>query len=206
MSVELYPQNMPAIALAHEIKTPASLAMAYVSLIRQTNTSAKVNEYCNNIQQALWDICDLVHELLINTKKQHTKCTINITDLLTEMLKEYQAAMPDISLAFNFDRTLNYYGNEQYVRLVFSNLLKNAIEAAGHKNGRITVYATEVDSYLHIVIHNNANTIRGGNRSHGSGMGLEICRWLVNELGGNMRVEIDEDGGCVAIVSMPCGV
>ena len=180
--------------------------MAYVGLIRQASISPEVSEYCNYIQQALLDISDLVQELLSVTHQKTIPCVIDITEILTEMLKEYQAAMPGISFALNAGVPLTCYANEQHVRLIFSNLLKNAAEAAyvANPSGYVTVYATESGKYLHAAIHNNGDCMDNPqSKPHGNGMGLGICYWLTEQLGGKLQIERGVNGGGVVSVSMP---
>ncbi|MCL2285276.1 MAG: HAMP domain-containing histidine kinase [Firmicutes bacterium] len=198
-----------AVALAHEIKSPAALAMAYVSLIRQSDVSPCIDGYCNYIQQALLDICDLVQELLLAAHNKTSPCVIDITETLSEMVKEYQAAMPGISFSLNAEPSLLCYANEQHVRLIFSNLLKNAAEAVTETNHDryIAVYAAQKGGCLRVTIHNNGEYVDNLQaKPHGNGIGLCICYWLTEQLGGELKIESGADGGCVVSVSMPCNM
>jgi len=197
--------EMMAAALAHEIKNPVALAMAYASLIRQTGDSPEINEYCNLIQQSLLDISDLVQDLLFAAHLRSEPCIINVSEMLAEMLNEYRVAMPGISFAINADPSFTCYANEQHVRLIFSNLLKNAAEAAEMTGeGYVTVYTTKVCEYLQVSIH-NSGSFDVQKKPHGSGMGLGICDWLIKQLSGELKIgkNATEDG-YVAIVSLPC--
>jgi len=144
--------------------------------------------------------------LLYVTHHSPTPCAVNITEMLAEMLGEYKAAMPGISFALNAEPSLTCYAVEQYLRLVFSNLLKNAVEAA-ETQGYVTVYATRVGGYLHTAIHNNGNfSEMPQQKPHGNGMGLGICYWLLEQLDGELQIKNDASGGCVTTVSLPCGM
>jgi len=194
--------DMLKTALVHEIKTPAAVAMAYVGLIRQESDSPLISEYCNRIGQSLTDISELAQDLLFAEEIQPDSCTIDLADILSEMLNEYSAALPGITFFLNAKPPLTCHTKEQYVRLVFSNLLKNAVEAAG-EGGIITVYATTVYGYLHTVLHNTRGTRKSPNR-YSSGIGLGVCTWLVQQLGGEFHLDESGNGGCVATVSLPC--
>jgi len=195
--------DMLKTALAHEIKNPAAVAMAYVGLIRQESDSPLISEYCNRIQQNLTDISELVQEFLLAPIQSDTY-TIDLSDILSEMLNEYSAALPDITFFLDAKPPLTCHTQEQYVRLIFSNLLKNAVEAAG-EGGIITIYATTVYGYLHTVLHNTCGTRKSPNR-YSSGIGLGVCTWLVQQLGGEFHIEESGNDGCMATVSLPCGI
>jgi len=206
--VEKQGTEMMMTALAHEIKNPAALAMAYTNLIRQSRDFAEIDNFCHLIQQALIDISDLVQELLFATQHELEPCTINVTVMLDEMISEYRAALPGITFSFDAKESfLTCYACEQHVRLTFSNLLKNAVEAAG-STGHIIVYATSTSRYLQVTIRNSRN-IEGHAiepKPFSSGMGLGICYWLTEQIGGKLEIKDDANGECVVIVSLPCSM
>ena len=192
--------EMMATVLAHEIKNPAALAMAYVGLLRHTAEPAEIDDYCNRIQQCLMDISELVQDLLFAAKNKPEPCNINVTGMLEEMLEEYRAAY-GCSFTLNAAANLTCHVYEQHLRLVFSNLLKNAVEAAGAA-GRIAVCAAKQDGYLCVEICNSpaAAVVK----PYSNGMGLGICEWLLGQVGGGLEVQNGADE-CVVIVSIPVG-
>jgi len=198
-----------AAAFAHEIKTPAALAMAYVGLMRSLSPEAA--EYCNHIQDALYDISELVQAFLQEYELSQSAngsagiratASIDITTMLCDMINDYKRAMPHISCYHMVDNQLTCYANEMHVRLIFSNLLKNAVEAVG-ADGHITLYATQSGGYLHTAIHNtNLPDTSTHDKPLGNGIGLSICYWLTEQLNGQLKYESSENG-CVVIVSLP---
>jgi len=195
--------DMMATVLAHEIKNPVALAMAYVGLLRHASEPTEVVNYCDRIQQSLVDISDLVQDLLFSVRnKPEPPCNVNIADILTEMLDEYRAAFcssPGIVFVLSADLELVCHTHEQHLRLIFSNLLKNAVEAMGEV-GYITVYATMHGEYLHVKICNSFGAVVP--KPHSNGMGLGICQWLLTQIGGQLQIENHAEE-CVAIVSVP---
>jgi len=194
--------DMMATVLAHEIKNPVALAMAYVGLLRHASEPTEVINYCDRIQQSLGDISDLVQDLLFAVRNKPEPCNVNIADILAEMLDEYRAAFcgsPDIVFALSADIGLVCHTYEQHLRLVFSNLLKNAVEAMDEV-GYITVYATMHGEYLHVKIRNSFRAVVP--KPHGNGMGLGICHWLLMQIGGQLQIENSTEE-CIAIVSVP---
>ena len=191
-----------AAVLAHEIKNPAALAMAYVGLLRHASEPAEIADYCNRIQQSLMDISELVHDLLFAVQNKPELRSINITDMLTEMLEEYRAAFcsnPGILFSLNAASGLVCHTYEQHLRFVFSNLLKNAVEATGLP-GHITVYAVVDGVYLRVEICNSLNA--AVEKPRGNGMGLSICHWLLGQIGGELQIK-NNGQECTAIVSAP---
>jgi len=190
--------DMMAAVLAHEIKNPAALAMAYVGLLRHASQPAEVTDYCNRIQQSLMDISELVQDLLFAAHSRPEPCCVDVADMLAEMLDEYRAAFCGRFL-LTAAPGLVCYTYEQHLRLIFSNLLKNAVEAAGPA-GRITVYAAMAGDCLRVEICNASVVARP--KLHGNGMGLGICHWLLAQIGGELQIENGADE-CTVIVAVP---
>jgi len=197
---------MLATALAHEIKNPVALALAYTGLIRQIGNTPEIEEYCNLIQQSLLDVGDLVHELLYAAQLGTEPTDVNITMLLTEMLNEYRVAMPGISFAINSDPVHICHANERYIRLIFSNLLKNAVEAADMVDiaeiGWVLVSVTRFEDALQVSICNNG-VLGEHKKPHSSGMGLGICEWLIKQLGGELNVQNNTPDVYTAEIILP---
>ena len=196
--------SMMATALAHEIKNPAALAMAYAGIVRQISSSEEIGEYCNLIQNALMDISDLVQELLFSVHHNPQPCMVDISATLAEMLEEYRMAMPCVIFKLDIPAELLYHASEQYLRLVLSNLIKNAAEATDGTSGYVKIYATDTYRCLQITIRNSTKIANVAEKKHSNGMGIGICHWLLQQLGGEMCFESNV-GECVTTVSLPYG-
>lgn len=196
--------GMMATALAHEIKNPAALAMAYTGIVRQLSDNNEVSEYCGLIQNALMDISDLVQELLFSIHHTPNPCTINISPMLQEMMQEHKASKPNIIFSLDSPPELILYISEQHLRLIISNLIKNATDATGDQNGHVAVYATFAYGCLQVIIRNSIDPLSGRDR-HSNGMGIGICQWLLQQLGGEMHFDCSATE-YVITVSLPCGI
>ena len=194
-----------ATALAHEIKNPTALAMAYAGIIRQSTDCSETRAYCNLIQDALLDISDLVQELLFSIHRKPTVESFHLGTLIGDMVAEHRAAHPHITFVENLPPQLMCDTNEQCLRLVISNLLKNAVEAATHCGhvGHVAMTVTDSNGGLKIKVANSC--VPGSEaKPYGTGMGIGIATWLLDQLGGTLTLsEVGED--FVAIVSLPTG-
>lgn len=196
-------------ALAHEIKNPAALAMAHVSLLR--NGAANVNQSCDYITQALEAITDLVQEMLSLTFGEPTAFDFNIQEVIAEIVTMYQSALPGVRFTFapRFVPIM-FNAPELYVQLILSNLIKNAAEATSEcLLPEITVFCGVKDNWLYIIIRDNGpgydrhfplGTIK---KPHGNGMGLPIVRFLLERMGGFLKLHQGPNKGCEAVVRMP---
>ena len=215
-------------ALAHEIKNPAAVAMAHVNLLRrileETPDSLEIAEtpeisespqnplchHLNHIEQSLLDICDLVQDMLTAVYSPLEPYEIDIYYVLAEILDTYRAAWPGISFSMTANPPLTCLGQESTLRMIFTNLLKNAVEAVEHGNdiqGHITIRAAHREqdrNFLTVTICDNAPFDGNhGEKLYGNGLGLAICRHLLKQLGGKLHISQSKGGGWVATVILP---
>ena len=188
-----------AAALAHEIKNPAALALAHVSLLRKRSDLIGIGDTCDHIEEALEKICHLVQEMLFATYGPAPAYEFDLADNLLDMIEAYQAAWPNISFSIETSAEgMPYHGQEAYVNIIFSNLLKNAVEATGGTGHVMVALNQEPGSVLVTIKDSGGRAIK----PHASGLGLAICKWLLSRIGGNMELS-QAGGGCEARVLLP---
>ena len=108
--------------------------------------------------------------------------------------------------------------------MTFTNLIKNAIESHGRKDGKILAGKVEIggtvlDGFIRIHIRDFGkglsqadldgllNFIPGKtSKPGGSGYGLPLCNRYISAHGGNLAMESREDHGTTATVSLPLSV
>ena len=194
-----------AAALAHEIKNPAALALAHIEQLRKRSDLRGIGDTCDHIEEALEKICCLVQEMLFVTYGAVPSYDFDLEDILIDMLEAYQAAWPHINFSLETEMAgegLMYHGEEAYVKMIFSNLLKNAVEAIGETGAVRVRLQTHEEGHIQVIISDsgNSHTIL---KPHTSGLGLAICRWLLDRAGGQMEFENMAVRGCEARVLLP---
>jgi len=181
-------------ALAHEIKNPAALALAHVQLLRTPSPDPEKSIFY--IERALEDIIDLAQEML-NTGIP-LAFDFDLQALLGEIMDNYQAAWPHLTFHFAPAAPHTLRAPEVWIRMIVSNLIKNAIEADATD---ITLFCGEKENNLYLVIRDNGTGYDPTQKKpHGSGLGLPITRWLSHRMGGHLTLREGTDGGCEAIV------
>jgi len=193
-----------AAALAHEIKNPAAVALAHVASLRKRTSLHGIGDTCDHIADALEHIIHLVQEMLLVTYGTPPSYEFDLEDTLLDMLEIYQVTWPQIHFCLEADTAgmgLLYHGEEASVKMIFSNLLKNAVEAVGVA-GVINVLLERDDKYVKVFIR-DSGTDSAALKPHASGLGLQICKWLLGRAGGQMELAKIPTGGCEARVVLP---
>ncbi|MCL2378709.1 MAG: HAMP domain-containing histidine kinase [Defluviitaleaceae bacterium] len=191
-----------AAALAHEVKNPAALALAHVSLLRKRSDLHGIGDTCDHIEEALEKICSLVQEMLFATYGSAPAYEFDLADNLMDMLEAYQAAWPHCSFSLEAPAEgMVCHGEETYVNIIISNLLKNAVEATAG-TGCVMINLCPAPGHVTVIIRDTGSGTEIL-KPHASGLGLAICKWLLNRMGGRLEFNSPANGGCEAKVLLP---
>lgn len=190
-------------ALAHEIKNPAALALAHVQLLRAGENDWQSSLF--HIERALEDIIDLAQEMLGVSYGAPLAFNFDLHEVLTEVIEAYQAAWPGVNFLLTPQAVpLTVRAPEVCLRMVLSNLIKNAVEADCRE---VSVFYGVKDESAFIVIRNDGTGYDENTppekKPHGNGLGLPIARWLMERIGGNLTLRAGVINGCEAVVRLP---
>jgi len=194
-----------ATALAHEIKNPAAVALAHLNLLRITeNVDEAITHHLDHIEAAITEICKLVHEMLTATHTCDNPTETDLCIILDDILHTYRAAWPGITFEFFASpQILLCHGSATSLRMIFSNLIKNAVEAIEMSGaGTIEISAFASEETITVSITDDA-VCMAQEKPYGNGLGLAICQNLAAGLGAQLSVAHTETGGCTVTVALP---
>ncbi len=215
-----------ALMITHEIKNPLSLIKANLDYIEFCDTNKvflrNYEVMRNGINKANNMITDFVH-LLKSPCNEISK--VDVFSIIDDIINNYKASLPLINVRFNFkhDKPQFVLGNKTLLSLLFSNILKNAVEAieaieeTGQiRKGIINIKYETLEDELILKIEDNgigisSETLEKINenlyyttKKTGSGIGIEICRKIVEEHNGKFNIESSKNSqsGCVVTVCL----
>ncbi|MCL2363228.1 MAG: HAMP domain-containing histidine kinase [Defluviitaleaceae bacterium] len=195
------------VALAHEIKNPVSLALAHVALLRTADNANETENSLYHIERAMESIINLSQEMLSVTRGAPLAFNFDLFDVLTDVVDMYRAARPNAAFHLTPPPTpLTLRAPEVYLRIVLSNLIKNAVET----NCRdVSVVLEKKEGCAFVVIRDNGPGFDNeygqiqNPKPYGNGLGLSIARWLLERMEGNLTLRPAPLGGCEAVVRLP---
>jgi signal transduction histidine kinase len=107
------------------------------------------------------------------------------------------------------------HGNVPALETLLVNLLMNALQAV-ESGDRVLVEATVKDQLVELVVSDNGPGVSADIRTKvfdpffttkdagkGTGLGLTVCRTIVDRHNGTIRLEENEGGGARFVVSLP---
>ena len=147
--------------------------------------------------------------------------TIPIFDELNKLIEalEITASLKNIKLINEFDKDLTVYADKNMFRLVLRNLISNGIKFT-NPNGYIKVSALQNAGSIEVTIEDNGvgipeedigklfridvhHSTQGTKDEMGTGLGLILCKEIIEKHSGNIRIESKVNEGTKIIFSLP---
>lgn len=212
-------------AVSHDLQDPLQLARRYAEILNddfETELGDSGSSVLGHLQFNLSRTQDMLDELLDYSRLQNTQVDrepVDLNELLEEVRGLYRLTLEEIGGRISCQQTLPTLAvdRRQFQRLL-QNLIGNAIKFRGDNPLQITVRSQRVRGEWRIGIKDNGVGIAEADTTRifgmferagvaedqpGTGMGLAICKRIVQNHGGNIWVRSNPGGGSVFIFSVP---
>lgn len=203
-----------AAAVAHEIRNPLTSLKGFIKLLRQQ--TGIPHRYFAIMETELERINGIAQEMLYLGKPHIADCKVHSMPAIIRQvtaLMESQAHMMNVSIEEIYSQIPQVYGDENQLKQVLINLIKNAVEAMPD-GGTVTVETDEADGQAVIRITDQGTGIpeeligKIGNpffttKNSGTGLGLMVCRNIIKEHRGSMEVHSTAGAGTTFIILLP---
>jgi len=207
--------------ISHQLKTPLTSMLVMTDLLCDGNLSPeKADEFSRSIQQQLERMQWLLSSLLklsrldagtVELRREETA----ISEVLESALRPLKIPMElkNITYSCQGEQNLIFSVDKNWLREVFINLLKNAVEHTP-EGGTITVFCADSPIFAEISVQDSGSGIcredlsliftrfhRGKNASPDSvGIGLAMAKQIVELHGGSITVKSEEGcGACFTV-------
>lgn len=215
--------------MSHEIRTPLSAIISFSELMLSSRADSTTLERATAIKRNAFSLLELLNDILDLSKLEAerleiTHSPLSIVSLMSDLRTTLavRAQEKDIELS---DRVIGsvpeiFFSDRVKLRQVLVNLLNNAIKFT-HEGGVVIEVAYEAPDVRFSVIDSGIGLdedsiaqlfepFSQGDRSvsvqyGGSGLGLSICKRLVDKLGGRMTVASEPGAGSEFNIWVPGG-
>jgi two-component system sensor kinase FixL len=204
--------------IAHEIRNPLSAvkSSAYYLLNAKTPSEDKMREHLQRIDRQVTLIDNAITALSDVAKlPDPTVAPVVARAILMDVVGEI--SMPaKISVALDMpDNLAPMLADENQIPIVFRNLLRNARDAMPN-GGVIKVAARQVGDRIIVSVHDTGSGIASrdlarimeplySTKVRGMGLGLAICKAIVEKNGGLLAIQSEVGQGSTFTVELPAG-
>ena len=212
---------------AHELRTPITALSGFVQLLsRQSNLTAepaKLQLALGEIRKASDRLARSIAELLDTTRLETGKFVLdrhetNLTALIRDEVQMAQVGTQRHTLVLDAPAQVNAMVDPLRIQQLITNLLQNAIRYSPD-GGNIEVRLRELESgFVQLSVRDHGIGVGPEQREHiferfyqvssrptagGLGLGLYLCRNIVEHHGGTIHLEAPQDGGSRFVVLLP---
>jgi len=220
--------------MSHELRTPLNAIIGFSEILYRQYFgppgAGKYKEYAKDIHSSAAYLLSLVEDLLDISAIEAGSGLHDLTEVsISEIAKECADAARDRAYEKNIDIDITVpdglppvMADDRAVKQVFLNLLVNAIKFTP-SSGRITVSASVSDGMVAVTVADTGPGIAAdlidrllepfstGNQNpftteKGWGLGLSITKSLVEQLGGEIRIDSTLGNGTTVTFTLPLAI
>ncbi|CAH0345870.1 PAS domain-containing sensor histidine kinase [Bacillus sp. CECT 9360] len=206
-----------AASTAHEIKNPLTGIKGLIQLLEEKYTDEKDQLYFSVIMKEIERIDGIVSEFIVLGKPTAQKlATIDTRTALNDLqpLLESEASLYDVTLTvLVHDDPVLIIGSSDQIKQVILNIAKNGFEAMpdggelmielSNQSGNAIITIT--DTGYGITEENLKNVFDPfySSKESGTGLGLYVCRRIVEQFHGSIHLTSKKNHGTQAIITIP---
>ena len=215
--------------IAHDLRVPFTglLGMTEIFSENLANfTQEEIKEGLDSLQHTAQTVYTLLENLLTWSRLQRGIIEYFPQDIFLEEIAQYNVSLfssnaeqKQIALTQVISPDIQAYADQNMINTALRNLISNAIKFTD-KGGSITVSATEDEEVVEVTVSDTGTGIKaedleklfridvkyshiGTSGEQGSGLGLILCKELVEKNGGNIWVESEVGKGTTFRFTIP---
>lgn len=218
--------------MSHEIRTPMNAIVGMSELImREDDASDKIKEYCYNIQTSGENLLGIINDILDFSKIESGKMNIvfepySIASVIQDVVNTamFRRGFKNIHLIIDCspDMPRQLLGDELRNRQILMNIVSNAVKFTdeGYVFVSLSCYQKEGENWLKMQVEDTGIGIKKEDQKHlfesftrldttrnrsveGTGLGLVICKRLVQSMHGNIAISSEYGKGTRLEVELP---
>lgn len=217
-------QNRIIASISHDIKTPLTSVIGYTDLLKNDKLSKEKEEkYINKIYNKAIMMKDILEEFddyqSCNIKETLKIENISLIKIEEDLINNYKDDLKDkkIKLVLN-NKAKKEAINIDYIKInrIFSNVIANSVKNYNGREGIITIDIKKENNMINFNISDNGGGVKKDelnkifNPLYTSdisrripGLGLSICKQIINAHDGNIYAENNKEGGLSIIFNIP---
>ncbi len=209
--------------VAHELKTPLTPIIGWCDALKDPDVLGKLNDeqidaiqtiYSNahRLERLIGDLLDI--QRLEIGRMSFSKSEFEVSELMNQIIKNFEKVNknPNISIINSTKGNFTLKSDRRRLEQVLTNLVNNSLDFLDKPNSKIEINAKSEKNLIIFSVSDNGKGIPKNKQSDifkkfyqqdtsqrrehgGAGLGLAICKGIVDGMGGKMWFESTEGKG-----------
>jgi PAS domain S-box-containing protein len=213
-----------AYVASHDLQEPLRMVASYLQLLEQRygeRLDADAHDFIGFAVDGAKRMQNLINDLLsysrVGTRAQPLK-SVDCTALVATALRALRVAVDESGAHIEYGALPLVMGDEAQLTQLFQNLLSNAIKFRGQQAPRIAIWAEPDGGFWRFAVQDNGigiapeyfdkifgmfQRLHSRAKYSGTGIGLAICKKIVERHGGRIWVETAPQQGAIFKFTLP---
>lgn len=208
--------------MSHEIRTPLNAIVGFAHLVTETTNASEQREYFSIINKNCDLLLKLINDILDLSKIESGRLNYNVSEVeLRDICQEAYVVQSlkmtsDVALLYNSVAmpSVRLWNDPHRVEQVLLNLLSNAIKFTS--KGFISLFYEVEDMFVRVSVMDTGigiseeklesvfeRFVKLDDFYQGAGLGLPICKMIVEQLGGEIGVRSELGKGSTFWFTLP---
>lgn len=217
-------QHLIIASISHDIKTPLTSVMGFAERLKKNLlTSDKYEQYIDIIYNKSVSINNLIEEfdeyLNLHTHSGLKQQRVSVEKFCAILKSDYEAELMERGIAFSISASCPneiLFVDVSKLRRVFGNIISNSLKHFSLKEPSIAVLCSKQEASVIFSVEDNGTGVSEeelqkifdpfytSDKSRSvAGLGLSICKEIVEANGGKIWAENNESGGISMKISLP---
>jgi len=213
-----------AFVASHDLQEPLRKIQAFSSRITARYTDgldSDAQDYFERIQKAASRMQSLIRALLNYSRVTSSDIrfhTLDLNRVVAEVLNDLELLIERSRAVIEVGTLPAIEGNDHLLSRLFQNLVENALKFSGGRDPVVRIRAQLQDGSCTILVEDNGigfdekyldrifspfQRLHSRSTYDGTGMGLAICRKIVERHGGSITAKSTSGKGSVFIITLP---
>jgi len=202
--------------ISHDLKEPLRTLSYYCDLLKRRagdELAPEASRYIEFIREASKRMKNLVHDLseLSGAGRKEVKyAAVNLNDCISDVTKNLETNIGESGGIIVWDTLPIVYGDRTQLTLVLQNLVDNALKFRKETPPRVTISSRRVNGSWQVTVADNGigidqrfvsqifepfKRLHSREKYEGTGIGLSICRKIIDRCGGTITVNSSPGAG-----------
>ena len=210
-------------SVSHDLRSPLLSIKGLLTLVfDMSELHIKVREYLNMAQKSINRLDDTIKEILEYSRNSRLGVvheSFNIREMVEQVFDDHRFIVEsDFRFLFRFEGPEITYSDKTRVQILLRNIIGNAIKyrRKGDQPSFVQVDVKQTAEKLSITVSDNGEGIpeksiervfdmffRGSTTGSGTGLGLYICKQILDKLDGTIEVSSQYKTGSTFVITLP---